>query len=193
MERSFRQTSWTTTNYNRCTNHNTENFTSEELHTCLKLVTNKKSSGLDNVPGKLWKSEIFSEELLNLCNRVYNDEMPEIWTNSCIVPLPKKGDLSQACNYRGISSTCTLAKIYNRLLLNRIRPRVQPILRNDQNGFRPNRSTNAQILTLRRITKGVKTNSLTAILVFVDFKKHSIPSTEIEKCLRFLEPMVFLK
>ena len=72
-----------------------------------------------------------------------------IWV--CIIPLPKKGDLSSTNNYRGITLKCRAAKIYNLMLLNRIRPAVDIILRKNQNRFRTIRSTSGQILTVRRI------------------------------------------
>ena len=68
-----------------------------------------------------------------------------------IVPVPKKGDLTNPNNYRGIALTSIVAKTLNRMILNRIRPEVEKILRINQNGFRPGRSTTSHILTLRRI------------------------------------------
>ena len=89
----------------------------------------------------------------------------------CILPFPKKGDLGLAKNYRGITLTSIAAKIYNALLLNRIEPKIDNILRKNQNGFRRNRSTTSQILTIRRILEGVRTKNLQATLLFVDFTK----------------------
>ena len=71
----------------------------------------------------------------------------------CILPFPKKGDLGLAKNYRGITLTSIAAKIYNALLRNRIEPKIDIIFRKNQNGFRRNRSTTSQILTIRRIDK----------------------------------------
>src|SRR6056300_1363575 len=88
-----------------------------------------------------------------------------------IIPVPKSGDLSKTDNYRGISLICIIAKIYNRMILNRIRCIIDPLLRINQNGFRSKRTTVAQILTLRRIIEGVKENNLKAVLTFIDFKK----------------------
>ena len=51
--------------------------------------------------------------------------------------MPKKGDLTLLTNYRGISMMSTGAKMYNKVLLNRIRPMVEPKLRVNQAGFRP--------------------------------------------------------
>ena len=53
----------------------------------------------------------------------------------------------------------------------RIRPKMEPVLRKNQNGFRLGRSTIGQILTVRRILEGVKSKSLSACLLFVDFSK----------------------
>ena len=76
-----------------------------------------------------------------------------------------------AKNYRGITLTSIAAKIYNALLRNRIEPKIDNILRKNQNGFRRNRSTTSQILTIRRILEGVRAKNLQATLIFVDFTK----------------------
>ena len=89
----------------------------------------------------------------------------------CIFPFPKKGDLGLAKNYRGITLTSIAAKIYNALLRNRIEPKIDNILMKNQNGFRRNRSTTSQILTIRRILEGVQAKSLQATLLFVNFTK----------------------
>ena len=57
------------------------------------------------------------------------------------------------------------------MLLNRVRPEIDPILRKNQNGFRANRSTSGQILTIRRMLEGVNAKNLPATLLFVDFSK----------------------
>ena len=75
--------------------------------------------------------------------------------NGCIVPFPKKDDIGLAKNSRGISLTCIAAKIYNALLCRCIEPKIENILRKDQNGFRRNRSTTSQILTIRQFLEGV--------------------------------------
>ena len=74
-------------------------------------------------------------------------------------------------NYRGITLTSIASKIYNLMLLNRIRPKIEYILRKNQNGFRTNRSTTGQILTILRLIEGVKSKNVPAILIFIDFSK----------------------
>ena len=48
-----------------------------------------------------------------------------------------------------------MAKIYNALLRNCIEPKIENILRKNQNGSRRIRSTSLQILTIRQILEGV--------------------------------------
>ena len=103
----------------------------------------------------------------------------------CILPFPKKGDLGLAKNYRCITLTSIAAKIYNALLRNRIEPEIDNIPRKNQNGFRRNRSTTSQILTIRRILEGVRAKNLQATLIFVDFTKafDSIHKGKMERIL----------
>ena len=102
---------------------------------------------------------------------MYSQDPIERWTKGCILPFPKKGNLTITYNYRGITLTPIAAKIYNLMILNRIRPYVYPILIKNQNGFRTNRSTPEQILAIRRIIEGVKAKNIPAILLFIDFSK----------------------
>ena len=73
-----------------------------------------------------------------------------------IIPVPKSRDLSITDNYCGISLTCVIAKMYNHMILNRIRSALDVKLRRNQNGFRTKRTTVAQILALRRVLEGVR-------------------------------------
>ena len=50
-------------------------------------------------------------------------------------------------------------------------PKVEPLLRKNQNGFRAGRSTLSQILTLRRIIEEITNCNKEAVFVFVDFSK----------------------
>ena len=89
----------------------------------------------------------------------------------CILPFPKKGDLILAKNYRGMTLTSIAAKIYNTLPRNRIEPKIEKILRKNQNSFRRNRSTTSQILTIRRFLEGVRAKNQLTTISFIDFSK----------------------
>ena len=103
----------------------------------------------------------------------------------CILPFPKKDDHGLTKNYRGITLTSISAKIYDALLSNRIEPKIENILRKNQNGFRRNRSTTSQTLITRRILESIRAKNLEATILLVDFTKafDSIPRGKMEQIL----------
>ena len=126
---------------------------------------------MDGIPADIWKLKCFNDELLVICNKTYHGDVPEMWRKGGILPLPKKGNLRMTANYRGITLSAVAAKFYNRMLLNRFHPHLEPLLTKNQNGFRQRRSTVAQILTLRRLIEALKAKNLKAVIIFVDFRK----------------------
>ena len=144
-------------------------FTQEELYSIFRKIKKRKAPGLDEIPPEVWKTRKFDDILLRHCNAVYNKNPIDRWMKGCLLPFPKKGDLGLAKNYRGITFTSIGAKIYNALLRNRIEPKIDNILRKNQNGFRRNRSTTSQILTIHRILEGVRAKNIQATLLFVNF------------------------
>ena len=105
--------------------------------------------------------------------------------NKMIIPLfPKKGDLELTKNYRGITLTSIGPRstmLYKATALNSKLRRI----RKYQNGFRRNRSTISQILTIRRILEGVSAKNLKETIIFVDISKafDSIYRGKIEQIL----------
>ena len=55
-------------------------------------------SGLDDIPGEVWKAGVLNDELLDFCSRTLNGDKPKIWSASGIIPVPKKGNLSDPNN-----------------------------------------------------------------------------------------------
>ena len=77
-----------------------------------------------------------------------------------------------------------MLKVVNRMILNRIQPILELLLQSNQNGFRPGRSTTAQILTPRRIIEA--TRNLPAVIKFIDFRK-AFDSINRRKMLQILK------
>ena len=166
---------------------NDEPFTMDEYKKVKLSLKLGKAAGPDGIPPEVFKLCDFDQVCLDFCNdALVNNDKPETWSFMNIVTVPKSGDLSKTDNYRGISLICIIAKIYNRLILNRIRSVIDVRLRINQNGFRSKRTTVAQILALRRIIEGVKANNLKAIMTFIDFKK-AFDTIHRGKMLRILK------
>ena len=100
-------------------------FTSLELKDAIKSLNNYKAPVVDfSITAEALKygGPDLEEKLLALTNCVKNNLTPPLqWIRNLIVPLPKKGDKTKMTNYRGIILMSITAKLYNRLLLNRIR------------------------------------------------------------------------
>ena len=149
-----------------------EPFSDEEFQIAKKSIRCGKACGEDGITPEFLKYGGLDDIVLGFVNQAYTEGgIPEKWKILIIVPVPKKGDLTKPDNYRGISLISLVMKLYNRLIMNRLRPALDPLLRTAQNGFRAKRTTVGQIVALRRLLEGVRANNLSCVLTFIDFRK----------------------
>ena len=80
-------------------------------------------------------------------------DKPPQWSFMNIIPFPKSGDLSETDNYRGISLTCIMAKLFNRLILNHMREVLDLKRRKNQNRFRTKRTKYLKYLPYEDLLK----------------------------------------
>ena len=158
-----------------------------EIATAASQLKTGKACGMDSIPPELLKLTGIHEILLPVLNQAFETGVvPDEWKVSGIIPIFKKGDASVCANYRGIALMSLAAKLYNRILLNRIQPHVEPLLRPNQNGFRVGRSTVQHILALRRIIEECTVRQeCQCVVTFIDFSKafDSISRTRMEEVL----------
>ena len=121
------------------------------------------------------------------CTHVQNNGSPAL-----LSLYTRRGDLSLMTNNRGISLLSIAAKFYNKILLNRIRDEVDPILRKNQAGFRAGSSCAQQIHILRRVLKALEITSYLLLSPLFTSKKPLIPSTG-KSCSQFFDTMGFQK
>ena len=89
-----------------------------------------------------------------------------------LFPCQRKGtSASWLTKGRGITLMSIAAKVYNKILLSRIRDHVDPILRKNQAGFHPGRSCAQQMHILRRIIEAFGSYQIPLTITFIDFKK----------------------
>jgi hypothetical protein len=100
--------------------------------------------------------------------------------------IPKKGDLSECKNWRGITLLSVPSKVFTRILLNRVKKPVMEKLRREQAGFRENRSCIDQINTQRIIIEQYMEFRSPLYLNFVDLERSfdSITRTSIIKAMK---------
>ena len=89
-------------------------------------------------------------------------------------------------NFRGISLMSIAAKVFNRVILNRIYDEISLHLRPFQAGFRRGKSCTEQIHIIRRILEQYHQKNIPTFMIFIDFKKafDSINKDTMWKILR---------
>ena len=150
-------------------------ITEAEVDAALKSVKNRKAAGVCGIQPELLKYggvEVV-KEMTQLCNLIMEEKrVPEEWKKAIIVPLFKnKGSKLDCGNYRGISLISVPSKVFMRVLLNRIRPKIEEKLREEQAGFRGGRSTVDQVFALRQILEKRWEYALPVYCAFIDLEK----------------------
>ena len=146
----------------------------DEVRKAIKTLKNNKSPGMDEITAEMLKhgKDSIVIELTKLFNKIWNtEEVPDDWRHGVIIKLPKKGNLSDFGNWRGITLLSIPGKVLNTVILNRLKVDVDKQLREEQGGFRNNRSCTEQILTLRNIMEQCAEHQKSLHINFIDFKK----------------------
>ena len=131
-----------------------------------------KAAGLDEVPVEAFRVSAVAAAVTPIMNSLLDGERaPAEWRQALMVAIPKKPGTLRIEEHRGISLMSSAAKIFNKVLLRRVQPVLEPFLRSEQNGFRPHRGTCQQILALRRVIEGAIKFQVNAVVVFVDFRR----------------------
>ena len=148
--------------------------TRTEIKKAIQMLRSGKAAGPDEIPPEALKADINRtvDVLHDLFGKIWeSEEIPADWKHGHIVKIPKKGDIKECKNWRGITLLSIPGKVFNRVLLERMKGAVDKKLRDEQAGFRKERSCTDQIATLRMILEqSVEWNS-SLYITFVDFEK----------------------
>ncbi|VDP87091.1 unnamed protein product [Schistosoma mattheei] len=109
----------------------------------IRQIKREKAAGPDNIPAEALKSDIkVTTSMLHLLfKKIWEEELvPMDWKEGHIIKIPKKGNLSRGENYRGITLHSIPGNVFNRALLNWMTNGVDAQLRDQQAGFRKDRS-----------------------------------------------------
>ena len=89
-----------------------------------------------------------------------------------IVPSFKDRDKEKLNNYRGIELSCTVGKVFERVLDERIRLVTEErVMKEAQGGFRKGRNCTDRIFVLRNVAELRKKRGLKTVIALLDVKK----------------------
>ncbi|KAL8622673.1 hypothetical protein ACOMHN_009307 [Nucella lapillus] len=148
--------------------------TKQETMKAIKSLKSGKAAGPDGIPPEALKADIqTSTDILHpLLVKIWETEaVPEDWKKGFLVKLPKKGDLSLCNNWRGIMLLSIPGKVLSRIILERLKTALDKTLRDEQAGFRQDRSCTDHIATMRIIIEQSLEWQTPLYNIFVDFQK----------------------
>lgn len=148
----------------------------EEITKAIKTLKNGKSTANDLISNEMLKhgTPQLLEPLTKLFNLVFSKgHFPKKWNESFISLIHKKGDKNNPSNYRGISLTSNLGKLFNKILLNRLTNFINQnnIIYENQIGFKEKARTTDHIFTMKSIVDTYKCNKKKVFAAFIDLKK----------------------
>ena len=131
--------------------------------------------GADGVSAEMLKAGgyVITESPTEMFKEIWEEEeIPVEWKTGLIVKLklPNKGNLSICKNWRGITLLSMASKLFSRVILNRIYKTLDPMLHNEQAGFRNGRSYGEHIVTLRQILEQCQEWKTQCHVNFIDFE-----------------------
>ena len=89
--------------------------TEEEIQGAIKQLKSGKAAGPDGIPAEALKAdtETMVKMLHPLFKEIWKEEqVPTEWKEGYLIKLPKKGDLSNCANYRGITLLSVPGKVF---------------------------------------------------------------------------------
>ena len=168
------------TSYNlpQVTPHTIEDIeiTSEDIQEAMESIKVSSAPGPDGIPAFLYQR--FAAQLTHPVMTIWRlsldtGKMPEGKILAIITPIPKEGDKGDPANYRPISLTNHLTKVFERVLRKHlvIHLETQPLMNTTQHGFRGGRSTISQLLCYYDSILSMLEDGLCVDAVYLDFAK----------------------
>jgi hypothetical protein len=147
-------------------------FSEEELERAVDTMRNHTAPGPDHIPIEAFRVPSMRKYLLAHLNSMAEDpsSIPSAQSVAFLTPVFKKGDTSTPSNYRPIVLMSVVVKVLHKLLLLRIREKLDPYLIPYQAGYRRSLSTSCNVLPIAQLVETAKANSKFPLyLIFCDF------------------------
>ena len=153
-----------------------EAFNKESIYNTLKALKSGKAPGIDGIPNEFLKygGETMVHSLSSLFTVISDfEQVPEEWQRGIIKPIHKSGSLYDLDNYRGITLTSNVYKLFSKTLESIVVDYLESndILGECQGAFRKDRRLEDHIFTLQGICSLAKSSKKPLYVAFLDLSK----------------------
>jgi len=149
-------------------------FHPDRIHNLLRNINSNKAQGPDGIHGKILKkcARSLAHPLACIFKMSYNSGyIPKEWKMANVVPIFKKGVKTNVENYRPISLTCLVMKIFERVIKEELLIHTSQYLDERQHGFLANKSCTTNMVGFcNSLAISLNSNERTDIVYF-DFAK----------------------
>lgn len=155
------------TNYESC-------CTEEEIRGYILSLNERKDDGPMRISARILKNCIgkLAPIVTNLVNSIFaTGIVPDDWKQNYINPIPKKGDVNQIQNYRGISMQSVLPKILDKAITHRLLLHMNEQFTDAQHGFRPQRGTLTNQLEITQHIHEATLQGARVDVIYLDFSR----------------------
>ena len=149
-------------------------FSTSEVEKAISSLKNGKAPGPDGITNEMLKT--FSATIAHPLTQIFNCSLssgtpPSQWCHSEIILLFKKGDRAEVSNYRPISLSSTVCKVFMSLIKKHIYKTLDAFQKVEQAGFRKNFSTMDHIHAVNQLLEKSKEFQTNRALIFIYFNK----------------------
>jgi hypothetical protein len=152
------------------------NISAGDVKLLLSKLDVSKSMGPDEIHPKILKFLSSNEDFINTITTLFNkcikdENIPCIWKTAIVIPIHKKGSIHLPSNYRPVSLTCILCKVYEKFIRTHILNFIKDKIISSQHGFSQGKSTLSNLLeTIDAINEFLSDGNYADIL-YLDFSK----------------------
>ena len=151
-------------------------MTEDEISLAVRQLKNNKAVGVDNISGEVIKSSwpFLCKWYVKIFNFLYNNsKYPDLWRTGIITNLYKKGDRDESTNYRGLTLTSCISKVFSTVLNNRLKNFLSSrgIIKSSQIGFRNGSRTSDHMFIIKTLMEKSVKEKRNLFICFIDFEK----------------------
>lgn len=176
-----------------------DTFTVAEVSKAIEQLNDRKDSGPMQIQAKALKRNVerIAPTLIYIFNLLMKrGTFHESWKRIYIVPIPKRVELTDVANYRGISLQSCLPKILDKLIAARLTHHLGQLIPRSQHGFMAGRSTITNLLEMVDYIGNNFKQSKQTDVVYIDFSRAFDRMSHrgiITKLCKYSTPPEFIK